>query len=84
MKISKKQKVFKVDASYGKKSIHIDKFTSVSKIPDLPYTLKCKCGNTIVASDEPIPKWLIKKVKDTPCSACVKPEEFVKRELEKE
>ncbi len=42
-----------------------------------PYRLNCKCGNTIIASETRIPKWIIKKFKDVPCSKCVNPDAYL-------
>jgi len=54
--------------------------TPTESIPtDMPYQLKCKCGNITMACDEPIPDWIVSQVKNTPCSKCVKPSEYIKR-----
>ncbi len=44
---------------------------------DLKYTVKCKCGNTISASNEPLPQSLVDKISGTPCSECVSPDEYL-------
>ena len=37
---------------------------------DMPYTIKCACGNIIVAGDEPIPEHIKVLVRGVPCSEC--------------
>ena len=56
--------------------------TPTDKMPpasEFPYRLLCKCGNTLLACETPLPKWLKEKLEGTPCSKCVKPSEYLKR-----
>ncbi len=77
--IPRSQLMFEIDGHYTENSIAMDKIKCVKKMPDLQYNLKCKCGNILAASHTPLPKWLIEKCKDTPCSVCVRPEDFIKK-----
>jgi len=47
-------------------------------LKDMKYNVYCSCGNRVMASDEPIPSFILMAIKVVPCSKCVKPEDYLK------
>ena len=60
-----------------KETIEI-KHVPTKDIEELKYSLRCKCGNVTMTSEVPISFIIEEFFKDTPCSECVPPREFLK------